>query len=90
MDTEGFRQFLLGSKMPEDKLESFISIANKFESLLKDRTPDSSDVEIFAMMLIREELNTWDHFIALARYGQFLGNTEVYREALPCSTAARR
>ena len=82
MDTEGFRQFLQGRKIPEDKLEPFISIADKFEGLLKGRTPDSSDVEIFAMMLIREGLNTWDHFIALARYGQFLGNTEVYREAI--------
>jgi hypothetical protein len=31
---------------------------------------------------IQEEENTWDHFIALARYGQFLGNNEVYREAI--------
>ncbi len=81
-DTEGFRQFLQGRKIPEDKLESFISIADKFEGLLKGRMPDSGDVETFAMRLIREGQNTWDHFIALARYGQFLGNSEVYREAI--------
>jgi hypothetical protein len=82
MDTEGFRQFLQGRKVPEDKLDSFISIADKFEGALQGHTPDSSDVETFAMMLIREGLNTWDNFIALARYGQFLGNNEVYREAI--------
>ncbi len=82
MDTEGFHQFLQGRKIPEDKVEPFIFIAHKFEGLLQGRTPDSGDVEIFAMMLIREGLNASDHFIALARYGQFLGNTEVYREAI--------
>jgi len=82
MDTEGFRQFLQGRKTPDDKLESFISVANKFEGVLQGRTPDASDVESFAMMLIREGLNTWDHFIALACYGQFLGNNGVYREAI--------
>jgi len=82
MDTEGFRQFLQSRKIPEDKIGPFITLADKFEGVLQGRTPDSSDVEIFAMMLIREGLNTWDHFIALARYGQFLGNTEVYREAI--------
>jgi len=82
MDTEGFRQFLLGRKMPKDKVEPFIFIANKFEDMLQGRTPDPSDVEVFAEMLIREGSNTWDHFIALARYGQFLENTEIYREAI--------
>jgi len=82
MDSEGFRRFLQGRKIPEDKLESFISIADKFEGMLQGRTPGSSDVEIFAKTLISEGLNTWDHFIALARYGQFLENTEVYREAI--------
>jgi len=82
MDTEGFRQFLQRRNIPEDKVEPFIFIADKFEGLLQGRKPDSSDVEIFAMRLIREGLNTWDHFIALARYGQFLGNNEVYREAI--------
>ncbi len=82
MDTEGFRQFLLGRKTPEDKLESFISVADRFEGMLQGRPPGPSDVEAFANMLIREGSNTWDHFIALARYGQFLENTEVYREAI--------
>jgi len=82
MDTEGFRQFLQRRNIPEDKVEPFIFIADKFEGLLQGRKPDSSDVEIFAMRLIREGLNTWDHFIALACYDQFLGNNEVYREAI--------
>ena len=82
MDMEGFRQFLLGRKIPEDKVESFITIADKFESLLQGRAPDSSHVEVFAKMLIREGSNIWDHFIVLARYGQFLENTEIYREAI--------
>ena len=82
MDTEGFRQFLQRRNIPEDKVEPFIFIADKFEGSLQGRKPGSSDVEIFAMRLIREGLNTWDHFIALACYDQFLGNNEVYREAI--------
>ncbi len=82
MDTEAFRQFLQRSNIPEDKLESFISIAVKFEDLVQRRAPDSSDVEVFAIQLIRERANSEEHFIALARYGEFLGNPVVYREAI--------
>jgi hypothetical protein len=82
MDAEGFRQFLLGRKISEDKVKPFISIADKFEDTLEGRAPGANDVETFAKMLIEERLNTQDHFIALARYGQFLENTEVYREAI--------
>jgi hypothetical protein len=39
---------------------------------------DRDDVGRFSNILMKDGLNTWDNYLALARYGQFLKNSEVY------------
>ncbi len=85
MDREGFRRFLQGRDTPEGKIDQFIAVASRFEDFLREspprrpRTPTSGDVEAFSAALITDGLNTRDSFVALARYGQFLKNNEMYR-----------
>lgn len=85
MDEQGFREFLEGRQLPEDKIEQGISIVEQFETFLEtsDRstTPEQAreeDVHVFSELLIQERLNTFDNFVALARYGQFVNNNALY------------
>jgi len=85
MNKEGFRKFLVGRQLAEDKIARAIPIVEKFEAFLNaaDRSttleeaqPD--DVHAFSELLIQERLNTFDNFVALARYGQFVNNNALY------------
>jgi len=85
MNKEGFRKFLEGRELPEDKIEQGISIVERFETFLEksDRTTTleqarEKDVHAFSQVLIKESLNTFDNFVALARYGQFVNNNALY------------
>lgn len=79
MNKQGFREFLEGRQLAEDKIEQAIPIVERFESFLNE--PDrpttleqarAEDVRVFAELLIQERLNTFDNFVTLARYGQFV------------------
>ena len=79
MDKQGFREFLKERKLSEDKIEQAIPIVERFETFLEksDRPTTleqarAEDVRVFAELLIQERLNTFDNFVALARYGQFV------------------
>ena len=85
MNKEGFRRFLEGPQLTEDKIDQAIPIVQKFEAFLNasDRPatleqaqPD--DVHAFSQALIHEGLNTFDNFVALARYSQFVNNNALY------------
>jgi hypothetical protein len=80
-----FAQFLRDGGIPEDKIEEFVGIAERFEAFLaapdeagSRRTPTAQEVNAFSALLVQEELNTWDNYVALARYGRFLKSNEVY------------
>lgn len=81
MDKKGFHEFLETRKLSENEIESSISLAERFEGFFKAAgrsRPTAEDVRAFASLLIEEGINTQANFYALARYGRFLQNNEVY------------
>jgi hypothetical protein len=85
MDKERFREFLRRRNVSEDKIEQGISIVARFEGFLnKSDRPKTleqaraEDVHAFSQALIKDKLNTFDNFVALARYGQFANNNALY------------
>lgn len=62
-----------------------ISIVEKFENFLKGldepkmlESATSEEVAKFSTVLIKEEANTYDNFVALTRYGLFVKNNDIY------------
>lgn len=85
MDRERFRAYLEESKLSEDVIERTIPFAERFAGFLEEsgqpgssgfRTSDA--VNAFSAMLIREGLNTRDNYVALARYGRFVKDNDIY------------
>jgi hypothetical protein len=84
MDRDGFRHVLQDRGMPEDKIDAAIAVAEGFEAFVSEsRRPGAlgpataEEVRAFSQVMIREGLNTYDNYVALARYGRFAGNDEV-------------
>lgn len=78
MDKKGFHEFLETRELSESEIEESISLVERFEIFLKASKPTKEDVKTFSALLIEERINTQANFYALARYGRFLGNNEVY------------
>ena len=85
MDKERFREFLEERQLSEDKIEQGISIVARFKGFLNEsdqpKTVEQTraeDIHAFSQVLIKERLNTFDNFVALARYGQFANNNALY------------
>lgn len=79
MDREAFREFLHVRKSPADKMDSFIAIATRFEEFLREsQLPIKDAVIAFSLQMIRNRENTYENYIALARYGLFVENRAVY------------
>jgi hypothetical protein len=81
MDREGFRTLLLERQVPEDQIEQFVALAERFEGFA-GQPPTAADVRAFSAMLVEEGLNTWDNFLTLVRYGRFTGNDPLYVAAV--------
>ena len=71
MDKEGFRELLEMRKLSEEKIEASIIIADRFDEYLgaAGETPGETVAWQFSQMLIDEGQNTYDHLLALLRYG---------------------
>lgn len=78
MDRNDLRNFLHDRKVGADKIDAFITIAEKFERWLGGKSPTKDSVRAFSALMIDEGLNAYDNYIALARYGQFIKNDVVY------------
>jgi hypothetical protein len=82
MDREGFRQMLQGRQIPEDVIEQHIALAESFEVWLAKRgieeSPTGDDARAFSDLLVREGRNSYENYLALARYGRFVKNDPVY------------
>ena len=82
MDRDGFRQDLKERDVAEDEMEQSILLAERFEDYLQG--PESSGlptpeaVHAFSAVLIQEEVNTWDNYVTLARYGRFVDDNDIY------------
>jgi hypothetical protein len=82
MDREGFRQMLEGRGLPEEQIEQHLALAAGFEAWLQGRgidgSPGASDARAFSDHLVAQGRNSYDNYLALARYGRFLKNEPVY------------
>jgi len=80
MDREGFRELLKTRKLNDEEIEASIEIAERFETYLR-ASSSKADADItweFCKILIEEGQNSYDHFLALARYGRFIKNNTIY------------
>lgn len=79
MDKQGFRTMLEGRKMPVEKLDFAISLAERFEQFAAQTGGFSTESTwAFSKVLIAEGLNSEENFITLARYGLFIKNNAVF------------
>jgi hypothetical protein len=80
MDREGFRELMKTRKQSDEQIEASIAIAERFEEYLANSNakPDAPATWKFCKTLIQEEHNTYDNLLALARYGRFTKNNEIY------------
>ena len=85
MNRDGYREFLRARNLNSETIKQAIAIVEAFQGFLLEsdggKTLDSattSDVQSFSEMLISEELNTFDNYLALLRYGAFVRNRALY------------
>lgn len=80
MDQAGFRELLKQRKLSDEQIEASIAIAERFERYIatKEGKPDADLTWEFCKILIQEGENTYENLLALARYGRFIKNNDVY------------
>jgi hypothetical protein len=80
MDREGFREFLKSRKVSDDQVEASLAIAERFETYLgaMESPPDAAATWKFTKLLIQKKQNTHENLLALARYGRFLKDNNIY------------
>jgi hypothetical protein len=85
MDQEGFRTYLRGREVPEEEIDASLRVVERFEGFVGEptrrrdlSTATKEDVDAFSAVLVDEGANTWDRYVALARYGRFVQNSAVY------------
>jgi hypothetical protein len=80
MDKDGFRELLSKRKLSEEMIEASITIAERFEKylLFAGGKPDATITWKFCKILIQEGQNTNENLLALARYGLFIKNNDIY------------
>jgi len=89
MDRDGFRSDLEERGIPDEQIDASIAMAEQFEAFLAETgrkiEPDddaAKAVAAFSNRMIDRRTNTWDNYVALIRYGRFIGNDAVYIAAL--------
>jgi len=89
MDKNGFAEFLKERGGRDERIEDAMAIAEAFETFLAEGhytiATDAQAVQTvhaFSKRLIERDLNTWDNYVALLRYGRFIGNDAVLIAAL--------
>ncbi len=78
MDTQGFRKRLQARNLSEAEITASIGIAERFEAYVADKAPTSEEAWNFSKLLIKEGANTRENCLALARYGLYMKNMEIY------------
>lgn len=88
LQDEGFTRYLRLREIPEEQLKTAISIAAMFRQYCQKpgagvhRGINLDKFLSFSVSMIEAGLNTHENYLALARFGLFLGNREIYRAAL--------
>lgn len=84
MDADGFGDFLTERGLPPEQVEIGVTTAAEFAafSAAHPGTGSRGLVLGFAEQLIASGDNDWDHLAAVARFGRFLGDDELYLAAV--------
>jgi hypothetical protein len=83
MDQEGFRAFLATYQLSAEKLDSALSLAERFEQYALQAGGFSAEtVWAFSQSLIDQQQNNFDNYLALARYGRFIQDNNVFAAVL--------
>ncbi len=84
MDRTGFRAYLQDRKASEDAIAHAFAVVERFESYVK-RTHDApvdrataDAARSFSSELVKSGDNTYDNYLALARFGRFAQNPAVF------------
>jgi hypothetical protein len=80
MDQNGFRELLKSRQLNDTQIEAAIAIAERFEEFLSasGEAASGSVAWEFSKILMQEGLNSYENYLALAHYGRFIKNNEVY------------
>ena len=79
MDQQGFRAMLAGRKVPAEKMDSALELAERFEQFAATGGGFSTATAwAFSKILIAEGQNSEENFLTLARYGLFIKNNTVF------------
>ncbi len=79
MDTQGFRTMLEGRKVPAEKLDAALALAERFENYAQQSGGLSAESAwAFSKILIGEGQNTVENFFTLARYGLFIKDNAIF------------
>ncbi len=79
MDNLGFRTMLEGRKVPAEKLDAALALAERFEQYAAEAGEFTTQTAwAFSKILIAEGQNSEENFLALARYGLFTKNNVIF------------
>jgi len=89
MDKDGFTAYLKERDCTGDAANEALAIVEGFETFLAEEghslDSDAAAMEAthaYSKRMIEQELNTWDNYVSLLRYGRFLGNDALFITAL--------
>jgi hypothetical protein len=84
LNQEGFKRFCLERKLSQKTVKAHLKIVKEFETFLENKCKGrsitkatSSNLLSFVGHLARENRNTWDNLIPLARYALFINNKKM-------------
>jgi predicted hydrocarbon binding protein len=79
MDIQGFRTMLERRKVPAEKLQPALELAQRFEQFAMENGGFSAEAAwAFSKLLIAESQNSEENFITLARFGLFIKSNIIY------------
>lgn len=80
MDKEGFSRFLKTRQLNDEQIEASIALVQRFESYIATTggLPNATTTSAFCKLLIQEGQNSYENLLALARYGRFSRNNDIY------------
>jgi hypothetical protein len=89
MDRDGFTAYLKERNYTDETIGEAIAIAEGFESFLAESgrpmepaSEATGTTHLFSKRMIERGINTWDNYVALLRYGRFIGNDAVFTASL--------
>ena len=84
LDEEGFREFCIKRKLNEQSIQAHLGVLREFETFVNENegkrnlaNATACDLQSFVEEMMKNQKNTEENFLALLRYGRFVGNKQV-------------